>query len=214
MEKNLKVIVKKTLQEKYQINESFEKIFSNENQDIQFDETMKYFGKLIDEGYDNEKLEMVVNEQFDWLKKLFMGEPITKDSSVQDKLKSSVKTGAVSQFTEFLIAKMLSWVGFEGPLANAVATAMSEMKFADILAVFKSKESCMIHSQTVSKAIVEALIRYILETNTREDSLAYNFMRNTLSEYLANEGYTKKLGQFICEFSYKNKGSFLSKVGM
>lgn len=211
---NVNKIVRTKLKERYQINEAFESIFLNEDVDTQFDETIQYFGKLIDEGYDNEKLETVVNEQFEWLKKLFYGEKPNQDSSVKDKLTGATTGGAVSQFKEYIISKLLSWVGFEGPLANAVSTMMSEMKFADLVAVLRSREGCMIHSQTVAKAVIESLVRYIIESNTKENSMAYNFLRNSLSEYLSNEGYTKKLGQLICNFSYKNKSTILSKVGL
>lgn len=207
-------IVKNTLRERYNINESFEKIFLNEDVDVQFDETIKYFGKLIDEGYDNEKIETVVDEQFDWLAKLFNSETPTKDSSAQDKAIAAGKGGAISQFKEYLIKKFLSFIGFEGPLASAVATALSEMTVADLISVFRSRESCMTHSGVVAKAVVEALTTYIVQSNTKEDSVAYNFLRNSLSEYLANEGYMDKLGQFICDFTYKNKGNVLSKLGL
>lgn len=207
-------IVKNTLRERYNINESFEKIFLNEDVDVQFDETIKYFGKLIDEGYDNEKIETVVGEQFDWLAKLFNSETPTKDSSAQDKAIAAGKGGAISQFKEYLIKKFLSFIGFEGPLASAVATALSEMTVADLISVFRSRESCMTHSGVVAKAVVEALTTYIVQSNTKEDSVAYNFLRNSLSEYLANEGYMDKLGQFICDFTYKSKGNVLSKLGL
>jgi hypothetical protein len=211
---NINSIVKKTLREKYHLNESFGKIFLNENTDVQFDETINYFGKLIDEGYDNEKIETVVTEQFEWLSKLFSNQTPTKDSSVQDKLIGAGKSGAISQFREYLIKKFLSFIGFEGPLASAIATALSEMTVADLISVFRSRESCMTHSGVVAKAVVEAMVTYIVQNNTQEDSIAYNFLRNSLSEYLANEGYMDKMGQFVCDFTYKSKGNILSKVGL
>lgn len=213
--KNIDKIVKENLNKKYQINESFEKIFLNESHDVQFEQTIEYFGKLIDEGYDNEKLEVVVNEQFDWLKKLFGGNSSTdskKPATLKDKVVSSATGGAFSQFKEFLIKKFLSFVGFEGPLASAVATALSEMSIADLIAVFRSREACMTHSGTVAKAITEAIVTYVIQNNTKEDSMAYNFIRNSLSEYLANEGYMDKLGQFVCNFTYKSKDKLLSNM--
>jgi len=57
---NIRKIVSSTLREKYTINESFEKIFLNEDDDVRFNQTMEYFNRLIDEGYDNEKLETAI----------------------------------------------------------------------------------------------------------------------------------------------------------
>jgi hypothetical protein len=210
---NISEIVKINLKKQYVVNESFQKIFLNEDIDNQFNGTIEYFGKLIDEGHDNIHLENVVNEQFDWLKKLFSDDKPTKSAPVQDKMLGAAKGGAVSQFKEFLIKKFLSFVGFEGPLASAVATAMSEMTVADLISVFRSKESCLTHSGVVAKALVEAMVTYIIQDNTQEDSMAANFLRNSLSEYLANEGYMDKLGQFICNFTYKSKQNMLSKIG-
>jgi len=211
---NISEIIKSNLKKQYEINESFEKIFLNEDVDIQFEETIKYFGNLIDEGYDDDKLENIVNEQFDWLKKLFGGGAPAKNAPLKDKLTSAATGGAMSQFKEFLIKKFLSYVGFEGPLASAIATALSEMTVADLISVFRSRESCMTHSGVVAKAVVEAIVTYVIQDNTQEDSMARNFLRNSLSEYLANEGYMDKLGQFICNFTYKSKQNMLSKVGL
>jgi hypothetical protein len=211
---NLKKIVKENLDRKYQMNESFEKIFLNENHDDQFNHTIEYLGKLIDEGYDNDKLEMVINEQFDWLKKLFTNDNNKKETSLKDKVLSSATSGGFSQFKEFLIKKFLSFVGFEGPLASAVATVLSEMTVSDLVSVFRGKESCMLHSETVAKAITESLVTYIIQTNTKEDSLIYNFLRNSLFEYLTNEGYMNKMGQFICGLAYKSNNKIMAKLGL
>lgn len=213
--KNLNKIVKENLHRKYRMNESFERIFLNENHDDQFEGTINYFGKLIDEGYDETKIEVVVNEQFDWLKKLFNNENTpNKDSSLKDKALNTVSGGAMSQFKEFLIKKFLSFVGFKGPLASAISTALSEMTISDLISVFRSKEGCMSHSGTVSKALIEAMVTYIIQNNTQEDSIAYNFIRNSLFEYLSNEGYMNKIGQFICNFTYKNKSKLMSNLSL
>jgi hypothetical protein len=211
--KDIKKIVKENLERKYRMNESFEKIFLNENQDDRFGLTIEYFGGLIDEGYDDTKLESVVVEQFDWIKKLMGTSTPSTNAPVTDKLKSAATGGAFSQFKEYLIKKFLGFVGFEGPLASAIATALSEMTVADLISVFRSKESCMTHSGTVAKAVTESLVTYIVQSSTEKDSMAYNFLRNSLSEYLSNEGYMDKLGQFICGIAYKSKGGAMAKLG-
>jgi hypothetical protein len=106
--KNLQKILKESLHKKYQINESFEKIFLNENNDVRFNSTIKVFGKLIDEGYDNEQINDVVIEQFDWLKNLIYTPGDTKGKTTGEKIVSTAEHGAISQFQEFLIRKVLS----------------------------------------------------------------------------------------------------------
>ena len=53
--KDIKKIVNENLSKKYSINESFERIFLNENEEDKFGLTIQYFGELIDEGYTNEQ---------------------------------------------------------------------------------------------------------------------------------------------------------------
>jgi hypothetical protein len=211
---NINEIVSKNLKKQYHINETFETIFLNENTDTQFNETIQYFGKLIDEGYTDDELKSFINEQFDWIKKLFSSEKPTTASSTQDTLLKSATSGAFSQFKEYLIKRFLGAVGFEGPLASAISTALSEMTIADLISVFRNRQSCMSQSGVVAKAIIEAIVTYIIENNTSEDSLSRNFIRNTLSEYLSNQGYMKKIGQFICNFTYKSKDAMLSKMSL
>jgi hypothetical protein len=187
--KNIKQVVRENLNKKIQINESFERIFLQEDEEKRFGMTIDYLGGLIDEGYSN-----------------------AEDQKTHDSLGGTAMKGGWSQFKEWMIGKFLNLIGFEGPLANAVATAFSEMSVMDLISVFRSKEGCMQNSGPVAKALIEAITRYIVESNTEKDSIAYNFLRNSLFEYFHSEGYDQKVGNFLCNAAYKAKGAVTSQM--
>lgn len=212
--KNIDRILKENLQRKYQMNESFEKISLMEDENERFGSTIDYFGKLIDEGYDNDSLETVVNEQFGWLQKLFGGNTANPaDVSTQSNIISKAGSGGWSQFKEFLVKKLLGYIGFEGPLASAFATAFTEMSVMDLIATFRSREGCLAHGPDVADAVSEALVTYMIQSNTKQDSIAYNFLRNTIWEYIHASQFGEQLSKMICNSAYNMKGKITQKMG-
>jgi len=211
--KDIKKIVSENLSKKYSINESFERIFLNENKEDKFELTIQYLGKLIDEGYDNEQLENVVVEQFDWLKNLFTpSKENPKDASTRSSLLSNLGGGALSQFKEYAITTLLNLIGFKGPLVDAMVTAMSEMTLSDIIAVFRNKQSCSYHGSTVADALSEALVTYIISSSTEENSMASNFLRNTVFEYIKSSQFGEMLATAVCNVAYKAKPTIISNI--
>jgi len=211
--KNIDKILKENLKRKYQMNESFERISLIEDENERFGSTIDYFGKLIDEGYSNNEIESVVNEQIEWLKKLFGGNKVNPaDATSSSTLFSNAGQGGFSQFKEYLVSKLLGYIGFEGPLANALATAFTEMSIMDIISVFRSRQGCVAHGPDVADAVSEALVRYIIETNTKENSIAYNFLRNTIFVYIKSSNFGETLAKMICDATYGMKGKIQQKL--
>lgn len=211
--KDIKKIVSENLSKKYSVNESFERIFLNENGEDKFELTIQYLGKLIDEGYNNEQLENVIVEQFDWLKNLLTpSKENSKDASTRSNLLSNIGGGALSQFKEYAITTLLNLIGFKGPLVDAMATAMSEMTLSDIIAVFRNKQSCSYHGSTVADALSEALVTYIISSSTEENSMAANFLRNTVFEYIKSSQFGEMLATTVCNVAYKAKPTILSNI--
>lgn len=206
----LKFIIKENLNKRYQMNESFEKIFMNENNDVRFNLTIEHFGKLIDEGYDNEQLENVIDEQFDWIKKMFTpGNETsnTQDVSTQNSLLGGAGKNAMYQFREYAIGKLLNLIGFEGKLANMVATLINDMSLMDLISMFRSKNGCLANGGVVGIALVDAMVRYIVETGMKQDSVIANFLRQSMVQYFKSHGYEKQIGVFLCNAieDYKSK---------
>jgi len=213
--KKINEIVSKTLREKYLLNENFEKISLEEDEDKRLDMTLEYFENLQKEGYDESKIQSMVNES-NWLSKLFGFGDDNKNSKTQstgDKVVSAGTGGAWSQFKEYIIKKFLSYFGFKGPLASAIAVVLVETKLRDLINIFKSRQGCLASSDTVSLGILEALVAYIVESGTEQDSMAANFIRNSVFEALRNQGYDKQIGQFVCNLAYKKKGDIVQGFG-
>lgn len=215
--KDLNNIIKENLQRRVKINENFEKISLEEDQDKRFDLTMEYLNDLVNEGFDESQFEGLINEKFEWFKNMFgFGSDTNKPATTQnigDKVVSTAGSGAFSQFKEFVIKKLLGYLGFKGPLASAVATILVETNIVDLINIFKSKQGCMGSSGKVAGGLLEAIVTYLVESGTEKDSIAYNFMRNSIFEALRNEGYDKKLGQFLCSVAFKTKDKISQSIG-
>lgn len=214
--KDLKKIVRENLEKKYQLNQSFGKIALYENEDKQFIETVDLCGRLIDEGYNEEQLEQVLNEQ-EWLQWLFGGNKANpQDVKTQSGLIGLEKKGMWSQFKEYMVRKLLEAVGLEGALKDAAAAAIVEMSVMDLISVFRSREGCVAHSGPVVSALLEGMITYMISNNVREGSTVGNFLRNNLRntffEYFKQEGFDKKLGTMICNFAYKSKNNITQSI--
>ena len=197
---DIKEIVKKELNKKYEITESLKKISLHEDNNLKFQLTIDYLGSLIDDGYSENDMKNLINEQFSFLKDIF--------GNV-----GNLAQGGWSQFKEFLISNFLQLLGFKGSLANAIATAMNEMALADIINLFRSRQGCLEHGPTVVDAISEALVRYILEELTEKDSIAFNFIRNTVFEYVKSSQFGETLSKTLCDTAYYTSSKVEKQFG-
>lgn len=207
---SIKKVISKELSFRYSLNESKEKIINEKDEVKRFYLVVEYLEKMINEGYDEKMINEELNEGWwDTVKGWFGGgsnTPGTKQSGSSDSgVLSNVGGGVWSQIKEWLISKFLGWVGFKGPLADSISTALSEMSVSDLMAVFKGRESCSYHGATVADAITEAIARYIMETSFEANSIGSNFFRNTIFEYFKNSQAGESIAKFICNAAYNMK---------
>jgi hypothetical protein len=214
MKNKINNIIRENLIRRAQINERFERISIIETKELRFISTMNYLNELVDNGYTKNDIEDLINEEENLLKKLFgWGKTASpEDKKVHSKVVNTVSDGGLSWFKEYAIATFLGFLGFKGPLANSIATAFSEMSVMDIISVFRSKAGCLAHSSTVSRAVAEALTRYIIETSMEEDSTAANFFRNMIFSSFKQAGWDKAVGNFLCNAAYKSAPTIIAGV--
>lgn len=186
------------------INESVNNINLIESENKSAKETLIFIYEMKKMGVSNHEAEKIIEEQLDWLRSLY--NKMSGDKDVTNPL-SMGRAGASSQFKEFLIRKLLNYLGFEGVLADATATALSEMEIYEIAGMFRSKQGCNRHAGTVALALSEAVLSLLL-SSTKKNSMAFNFMRNTLFEYLKQSQLKKQLAQLICNAAYKTSNEF------
>ena len=210
---NIEKLVRRNLNERYLISESFKEISLEEDEHVRFTKTIDTFGRMIDEGYDNDNIERVVDEQADFIKKMFgIGTGSYDELDTRDKILTTGGSAAVSQFKEFLIDRLMGAIGLKGPLARGLSTALSEIRLIDIVTVFRSREGCMLHSSVIAKGILEGILRVVLEY-TEDGSIGRKFIRNALSEFIHKSGYTKVIGQYVCTAAHNLKNNVGSKMG-
>jgi len=93
-----------------------------------------------------------------------------------------------------------------------MAASMVEMSLSDIIAVFRDKQSCAYHGSTVADGVSEGLVTYIISSSTEEDSMAANFLRNTVFEYIKSSQFGEMLANAICNVAYKAKPTIISNI--
>ena len=207
--KDIRKIVSENLNKRYLINEKFEKIFINEtNKELQFNETINVLSDLIDEGYSDEEINTVIEEQFDWLKKLMVpgqdtSSTTNKDTSFStDNIVDKGKSAMGSQFREYLVSTFLGLFGFKGPLASAMATGLADVELRDIVSLFKGGSGCEQSGANVADGVVEGMLSYIL-ASTDSNSMAANLIRNTIGEYLKASNVGETISSYICKIRNK-----------
>lgn len=203
---SLNKIIREELNKKYKLRESSERILNEKDEYKKFHHTLDYLHEMIESGYDEKRMESELQESGIWdsIKNLF-GSSVTSQGKLNAKdIGSKGLWGGWSQIKEWLIMQALGFIGFKGPLAESFATALSEMNIADLIAVFRGKESCKRHGSTVADALSEAIVTYILQS-TKGNSMAYNFIKNTLFEYIKQSQFGETTSNFLCDAAYNFK---------
>jgi hypothetical protein len=207
MNKNIiKQMVRKTLNERYTINRTFSLILENEETSDQekLDNAIQALADLESEGKSDEEIEGSLDEgMIDYLKKfLIPGGDKDSDTEGNDltsggNIASKGGSGFMSQVREYVIRKMFGLVGFNGQLASALAAGFADLGINEIMGMFKGGSNCEKHGPAVADAVIEAVITF-LSGSTDENSIAYNFMRNTLGEYVRGSQIGETIATEIC----------------
>lgn len=211
----IKTLVKENLRKRYDLNESFQKIMLTEDRELSLNMTVGKLGQLIDEGYNEEQFNQVIEEQLgDWFKSLFN----TDQGEIQAQNKGNVTNTALSagrsQFQEWIIGKFLNILGLEGKMADFVATTLSEVGIMELINMFRGQYGCQKTGTILVNSVGEGLFRIAVESGLKENGLMANYVRNIIMEYMKSEGYTQKIANTICKMIEKNKPSILKGLGM
>jgi len=208
--KLIQEMVRKTLNERYTMNKTFSLILENEDTSDQekLDNAIQALADLEDQGKSDEEIEGSLDEGItDYLKKFLMP-GADKDADREgndlnvDNIASKGESGIMSQVREYVIRKMFGLVGFEGKLASALAAGFADLGINEIIGMFRGGSDCVKHGPAVADAVIEAVITF-LSGSTEENSMAYNFMRNTLGEYIRGSQIGEVIATEICNADIK-----------
>jgi len=210
-------MVRKTLNERYSINERFLLILENEDKpdSEKLDDAIQALADLEKQGMSDEEIEGSLDENFmDKIGKyLYPGgndDSVEKGNDITNMSDNAgkVKSGFMSQVREYVIRKMFGLVGFNGGLADALSAGFADLGISEIIGMFKGGGNCEKHGPKIADAVLEGVMVY-LSGSTDKNSIAFNFMRNTLSEYVKGSQIGEVLAGAICNVDIKGS---LSKL--
>tara|TARA_B110000971_G_scaffold1007_1_gene901 strand:+ start:440 stop:1114 length:675 start_codon:yes stop_codon:yes gene_type:complete len=214
--KLIQEMVRKTLNERYTMNKTFSLILENEDTSDQekLDNAIQALADLEDQGKSDEEIEGSLDEGItDYLKKFLMpggdkdADGEGNDLNV-DNIASKGGSGIMSQVREYVIRKMFGLVGFNGKLASALAAGFADLGINEIIGMFRGGSDCTKHGPAVADAVIEAVITF-LSGSTDKNSMAFNFMRNTLGEYVRGSQIGEVIATEICNADIKGSLSNL-----
>ena len=215
--KLIQEMVRKTLNERYTINKTFSLILEDEEttDSEKLDNAIQALADLESQGKSDEEIEGSLDEGItDYLKK-FLVPGGDNDAEIEgndlsgDNLASKGGSGIMSQVREYVIRKMFGLVGFNGQLASALAAGFADLGINEIIGMFKGGSNCEKHGPAVADAVIEAVITF-LSGSTDKNSMAYNFMRNTLGEYVRGSQIGEVIATEICNADIKGSLSSLT----
>ena len=214
--KLIQEMVRKTLNERYAMNKTFSLILENEDTSDQekLDNAIQALADLEDQGKSDEEIEGSLDEGItDFLSKYLMpGGDKGSDGEGNDlnpeNIASKGGSGIMSQVREYVIRKMFGLVGFNGKLASALAAGFADLGINEIIGMFRGGSDCTKHGPAVADAVIEAVIAF-LSGSTEKNSMAYNFMRNTLGEYVRGSQIGEVIATEICNADIKGSLSNL-----
>jgi hypothetical protein len=190
---------------KNRIQESLNELSDIEDVDFLFTQYLSKTGKLLDEGYTIEEIELV-SEQF--LDKLQQGAgavvgDVWKNTNVFDALVS----GGLGTIKEQVIRWILVQLGVGQGAANAMAAALEQMDPRDLLRVFKTPELCREKMPEISDAIMAGIRGYM---QFGEKSVGLNVadqaksgLGNIIDELIKQSNIGEMAGNKLCGVIWK-----------
>lgn len=212
MKNNLKNIVRRTLNESYEINKSFRLIMENEDSsDVEkLDDVLGALTTLADQGKTEDEIESSLDEGvMSWLSSLFgPGEDKTSDQSKDTSLQPSNildkgKSAGLSQIREWVIRKGLAILGFEGNLADSIAAGLADLDLRAVIGMFRGRDECVKYGDQVADAFLEGIATYLIG-GARENSLAANYLRQLGGEYLKTSNVGEYIAEKICNMDFRS----------
>lgn len=206
MKNNISNIVRKTLQERYEINQKF--LLIKESEELsdkeKFDKVLDTLSDLEDQGYSDEEIDSSLDESFgEWLKKIILpGEDQTSSEKGINKgpedFTQKMGSAVASQLREYLLSYALRLVGFKGRLKEALAAAMADLSIRQLVTFWRGGGDCIKNGAPVVDAIVEGFSAYIV-TDIEQNSLLGSNLRQLANEYFKASSFGEEIAGMICK---------------
>jgi hypothetical protein len=207
MKNNISGVVRKTLQEKYEIDQQFNLLLedNNLNNDDKFFKLVNILGDLSDKGKTEEEINSILNEQegiSGWFSKLL--KPGADQTSSERGINPGVgdfgqKMGSAvsSQIREALLSYGLGLLGFKGRLKESFAIVMADLDIRYLIGMFRGGKNCEAYAPPVMDALVEGIGRYMM-TDIEKDSKIGGLLGNSIFEYFRASDLGEKMASIVC----------------
>lgn len=206
MNNNISSVVRKTLSERYEIENKFNLILENEEMSDKekFDKIADTLADLEDAGKSPEEIDGHISEGLgDWIMNYI--KPGADETSDKDGINPGVgdfakKGGSAfsSQVREYLISYGLRLLGFRGKLKEAFATAMADLDLRNLVAMFRGGQNCTSYGPAVMDAFTEGVARYFMH-DIEEKSYVGGALRNFAFEYFKASDLGEKMAEVVCK---------------
>jgi hypothetical protein len=198
--KDIKLILKEELgkeRENYVI-ESFKPLYDANNQSIFLETYINIGTKLLDEGYDIDEIEMIVEQNM--LDNILQGAKGMWDKTDVTKI---LKGGGWSMVKEQLIRWVLSAFGVSGGALTFLSAALADYDPRMLLKMFKNKEMCITNAGPLSNSLMEGLIRYVQIGGDKDISVAQLGIGNIIGEVIQESNIGNVVAQKFCNLIWK-----------
>ena len=192
---DIKKIVSENLQKtrKQRLEESFNHIKDIKDVETLYSQILYTSSNLIDEGYEIEEVESVVNG-------------LTKEGIIDSALggmedlknvdwAGDVKKGLISAAKEYVINYFVSALGVNETWSRSLSIIFSNMSPIEILKPFKNEKYCTQYMPKLAGTIIEATVAGYLG----KDNAAKNITRNILTEALNESNINQVLSNKFCK---------------
>lgn len=212
MKSNIENIVKKALNERYEINKSLRLIIENEETDdaTKLDGVLDTLQSMVDDGKSEGEIESSLDEGvIDWITSKFgLGNDKSSDGGEDTSISGGNlldkgSSGMFSQMREWFIRKGLAIIGFRGPLADAFAASFADLDIRAVIGLFKGGENCQEYGSQVADALIEGMATYMLG-GAEDKSVAHNLIRNMVMEYEKASNIGETIAGYLCKMDIRS----------
>jgi hypothetical protein len=198
--KDIKLILKEELNKEREnyIIESFKPLSDVNNRELFLKTYIDIGTKLLDEGYDIDEIEPIVEQNL--LDQITQGAKGMWDKTDVMKV---LKGGGWSMVKEQLIRWVLSAFGVSGGALTFLSAALADYDPRLLLQMFKNKPMCITNAKPLSDALMEGLIRYVQVGSDKDASFAQLGLGNIIGEVIQESTIGEVVAQKFCNLIWK-----------
>jgi hypothetical protein len=165
------------------------------------DETVKLYLNLLNEGYDSNEIDEILDEQ---------DSPLSSILPSGMNFGSLLTGGGISMIKEYVIGWLLKNVlNFSDEQSKIIAVGLADVNPLDLIRVFKNEASCNEHMPHITNSIMEVILRnyggkVIKGQDLGQQGFGMNYLGNVAGEALSQSNLGKVMAsKYLCPYIEK-----------